>query len=415
MPLINNISISDAEFTSMQEIAAAFILEQVFKHDKKFTNPVSILKDKDTKSRLIHIFSHRSKSLFKFDIPTDEKTWLKSAEGKWVNTLYLQQAKMLKVYPLAKFTTFNREGGFMKFISDLVKTKFKISKKDAWNPADIWLISGDQTDIETKINNSFDAPAGTQNISELNTILRSMFRKKIVVGISLKLISGKEAKWEQINVTEKYFKNLENFSGEYSYTLSKIVLKLNLNQTSTSFMTQDTVVFLKDSTGKDVIKFQIKGNSTSDYSNLKIEGTLIGSSSARLGKAPLDLVQKLSSGVDSSLFNTTTRKSQNYAKDVTEFILDKKRYKEQFKILLDSDFVDQLGIKTETEFETNMISVFNGTMKHIANNKLQQIYFISRILNLDEKDRNNYLTDLAFLSQKMGRKVIEFGPFGKLY
>jgi hypothetical protein len=34
---------------------------------------------------------------------------------------------------------------------------------------------------------------------------------------------------------------------------------------------------------------------------------------------------------------------------------------------------------------------------------------------LKEKVRDEYLTDLAFLSQKMGRKVTEFGPFGKLY
>lgn len=415
MPRINNINISDAEFTAMQETAAAFILEQVFKHKKKFKDPVSIIKDKGTKSGLLHIFSYGSVPLFTFDVPTDVKSWQNSAEGKWVNTLYLQQAKMLRVYPSPKFTTFNRDGGFMEFISRLVKTKFKISKKDAWNPADIWLISGNSTVIESKIESVFAAPEGTQKITELNAILRKMFEDEIIVGVSLKLISGKTAKWERVNVTEEYFKNLENYSGNYSYTLSKIVLKLNLNQTGTSFITQDTVVFLKDSTGKDVIKFQIKGNSTSDYSNLKIEGTLIGSSSARLGKAPLDLVQKLSSGVDSSLFNTTTRKSQNYAKDVTEFILDKKTYKDQFKLLLNSNFVEQLGVKSETEFETNMISVFNGDMKHIANNKLQQIYFITRILNLDEKDRDNYLTDLAFLSQKMGKKVIEFGPFGKLY
>jgi hypothetical protein len=43
------------------------------------------------------------------------------------------------------------------------------------------------------------------------------------------------------------------------------------------------------------------------------------------------------------------------------------------------------------------------------------MYLITKILSLKEKVRDEYLTDLAFLAQKMGRKVTEFGPFGKLY
>ena len=47
---------------------------------------------------------------------------------------------MLVEFAGADFTVFNREGGFMDFITDLIKDKYGISRKDAWNPADIWLI-----------------------------------------------------------------------------------------------------------------------------------------------------------------------------------------------------------------------------------------------------------------------------------
>ena len=39
----------------------------------------------------------------------------------------------------------------MKFISDLCREKFDISKKDTWNPADIWCIKDEKKN--TDINN----------------------------------------------------------------------------------------------------------------------------------------------------------------------------------------------------------------------------------------------------------------------
>ena len=75
----------------------------------------------------------------------------------------------------------------------------------------------------------------------------------------------------------------------------------------------------------------------------------------------------------------------------------------------------ELGVKTKNEFSSNMIKVFNGPTSHIANIKLMQVYYISRLLKLKEQDRNEYLTDLLFIAQKKGNKVFDFGPFGKLY
>lgn len=408
MPNINNINISDAEFTAMQELATAYICQRAFKDNKQFNSANDIIKDSVTKKGLEKIFTYQGKSLFKFSLPLETKT----PEDKWLNTFYLQQKKLLTEFSNAKFKVFNRQGGFMDFITDLIKDKFNISRKDSWDPADIWLIKQPEVYRE-KIKKELDGPRGTQTIKELNAIMRSMFQKREVVGISLKLISGKTAKYEEVNVSDAFFKKLESMQGEYNFSLSRIVCKLNLKD-GNQFATQDTNIFLKDTT-KEIAKFQLKGNTTSKLANLKFEGTEIASAGARLGKAPLNLVAKLSAMVDKDLYNEKTKQNGNYPTTASQYQKVKKDYEKMFEILVKEKLVKELGIKTKSEFSTNMIQVFNGPTPHIANVKLMQVYYIQRLLSLKQQVRDEYLTDLLFLSQKKGNKIFDFGPFGKLY
>jgi len=375
---------------------------------KKFNSPESIIKDKPTKKGLEDIFTYQRKKLLKFTLPIQNKT----PEDKWLNTFYLQQKKLLTEFSDAKFTVFNREGGFMDFITGLIKDKFGISRKDAWDPADIWLIK-DSPKFRNQIKKELNGPRGTQTIKELNAIMRTMFQKREIVGISLKLISGKTAKYEEVNVTDAFFKKLESMQGEYDFSLSKIVCKLNLRDKN-QFATQDTNIFLKDTT-KEIAKFQIKGNETSRLSNLKFEGTEIAFAGARLGKAPLNLVEKLSGMVDKDLYNSNTKQNKNYPTTASEYQKVKGQYEKMFEILVKSPLVKEIGVKTKTEFSTNMIKVFNGPVSHIANVKLMQVYYVSKLLQLKKDERDEYLTDLLFLAQKKGNKVFDFGPFGKLY
>ena len=136
MPTINDIKISDAEFTAMQELATAWILKRAFQANIKFNSEEDIVRDAPTLKGLQKIFKYNQKQLFIFKTPIVQKT----PEAKWLNTFYLQQKKLLEEFSDASFTVFNREGGFMQFITDLIKDKFGIARKDSWNPADIWLI-----------------------------------------------------------------------------------------------------------------------------------------------------------------------------------------------------------------------------------------------------------------------------------
>ena len=69
----------------------------------------------------------------------------------------------------------------------------------------------------------------------------------------------------------------------------------------------------------------------------------------------------------------------------------------------------------QKEFSYIFQKVFNGPEPWIANIKLMQMYFIDKVLHLNKNKRNEFLTDLLFVSQKKGDKVFDFGPFGKLY
>ena len=427
MPTINNIKISDAEFTAMQELATAWILKRAFQYNIKFKSEEDIVRDAPTLKGLQNIFKYNQKQLFIFKTPIVQKT----PEAKWLNTFYLQQKKLLEEFSDASFTVFNREGGFMQFITDLIKDKFGIARKDSWNPADIWLIK-EKNVFRKKIIKACSGASGTQTIAELNTMMRSMFVNREVVGISLKLISGKEAKYEEINVSDSFFKKLEMPKDNYNYTLSRIVIKLNLNKDS--FATQDTNIFLKNTDNKEIAKFQIKGNTTSRLANLKFEGTEIGASAARLGKAPLNLVEKLSAtkGYDSNLYNAETKKNGNYPTTLKQFQAVQSDYEKMFKRVVASKLVKDVGITDRnisppkssnvdmgpgpmSEFVYNMSTVFSSSSSYIANVKLMQLYFVDRLLMLNPDKQDEYLTDLLFIAQKKGNKVFDFGPFGKLY
>ena len=217
--------------------------------------------------------------------------------------------------------------------------------------------------------------------------MRAMFKKREVVGISLKKISGKQAQYEEVNVDESFFKKLEYGSGEYDFQLSKIILKLNLK--GDAFATQDTNIFLKD-TSKDIAKFQLKGNTPSRLANLKFEGTEIGAAAARLGKAPLNLVEKLSSMVDPKLYNATTKANGNYPTNANEFQKRQKEFTDMFDRVVKHPEIKDIGIKTSKEFVFNMLKVFDTKQSHIANVKLMQLYFVDRLMMLKPEVRNPF-------------------------
>ena len=373
---------SAAELTKMQELGSAWIFRRALNDNVKYNSPDDIRKDKKF-SELVEIYP--------------------AINDSWIKAYYAQQKRILQEFSGTKFTEFTRDGGFMDFITKLVAQKFKIPKKDSWDPADIWCVCN-ETKVISEIKNAM-TKEGMASIVELNAIMRTLYKERKLVGVSLKLISGKEAKYEEVNLDESLFPDVKNYNFDVSSMKCFLGLKNGL-----FFETQDcrVVVDVVEDDKPQKIDFQIKPNTTSELANLKFEPTMKGASAARLGKTPLDKLATLLKKYDvdfvnnykkyprsSSEFNDPS--SIEYAKMAFDHIKQKK--------------VDVGNCRTADEMIKNFQVVFTKD-PHIATSKLMQLNFLYHVTSLPKERMDDLFTDMTFLAQKKGR---EFGPFGKLY
>jgi len=431
------VSVSAAEVTVMQEKSTAFILKQAYKNNVSYKTVEDIVKHEETKKYLQTIFVKGNIQLLSYDTPVD----IKSPGGSYLNNFFLQHNKMLSEYSNPGWTLFDRDdkNGFMNYITNLVKVKFGIAKKDAWNPADIWLIKSLGGQVPSQYRNSIDEAmngkkgGATQTLEELNVIMRAMFKKGQVVGISLKKISGNQAKYEKINADEKFFKDIESKNGIYSYSFKGSQTKLGIvyKNKKPEFENVNTMIYIADSTGKERFTIQMQGNTTSRESNLSLDAKDLQSGAALIGKVPLDALQKLADLTDkipNDIFNAKTRSRDHLARTLKQFEgkANEDKYKQMFNIV--NSKVNKgnprkgepVGnCKTEGEFVKNMKIAFSSKDKRTlgaANNKLLQLYFMSKFLSTkNKKDRDRFVTDMIFLAAKQGRSISSFGVFGKLY
>jgi hypothetical protein len=444
-PIPVKVKVSDSELTAMQEIATAEILREVFANNASYDTVEKVFADIKLLKKFNKIFSKGGKPVFFYDkknldyesknIPSTKR----SKEYGWIESFYAQQKVLISKFDKKEWTEYNREKGFMDYITKIVTTEFKesISQKDAWNPADIWLVRNEKN-IRNKIDIIVKKPKNETSIDELNAYLTTLYlnaRKSgtsgdALTGLSLKKISGKSALYEEVNLNEKYFENIVKKSGGFLYSYSKLRINLQIESSGKDwkFETQDTQLTVKNNKNVDVYAFQIKGNSTSDVCNLKFEPSELAASAARMGKCPLDLMVVVAKNhKHTEMYDSNTRKWQNYPQTYEQWS-DKKDglgytyhdYKDMFKNVKNKPDVDVGGVKNEDEFEENFDKVFQAKSKKdrsMANVKLQQLCWVYKLLNnfTDAKKRDKYLTDMIYISQKKGNSIFPFGPFGKIY
>ena len=367
---------ADARTTAMQEKASTYVFERVLKDNKTWKDVEAMMNDKVLMEGIRDVY------------PT--------VDYEWMVVFHKQHKTMFSLYSSAQFDVFDHSGtgSFMDYISQLVNKKFGITKKDNWDPADMWIIKGSVAKVKKVIEDNVAGSRGSQTIEELNTIMREMFHKKIVIGVSLKKVSGRQAEWEEFNVKELTLEEIDHYN--FPNVDSKIRLDAN--------MSQDTVVKLTK-TGGVGYKFQIKANDSKSFSNLKWEATQIGAGAARGGKAQVDMVVQLLKD-NGQNFDKSNR---NYPKNIEEFRKRKSVYVRMFDRI--RPYADT-EVSTSEEFVTNIENKFL-TEPYVANSKLMQLAFLDAIYSIQpDKDRLEVWTDIVFLAIKKGNK---FGPFGKLY
>jgi len=361
---------ADAKTTAMQERASLYAIQK------------SIEKN-----------GFRDRALFFKECRDELKKIYPGMDEEWEETFFQQQLTVHRELGNTKYQHYSRDDGFMDWITKFVKEKYGIVKKDTWNPADIWLISNYQTvtaTLERKIKDDVTP------IQEFNAILRDMFNERKIVGISLKKMSGKTAEWELVNLD-----NADIFDNdEYVFYLDSATCNCAL-KSANDFKTTDSRIIIKSK--KQDITFQIRQNSAG-FNNLKIEGTDIGASSARLGKVPLAMAEKVFQSYGLKLEND----NKKFPKSEQEYLDSINEWESVYK-----NVKQYTNVPTVEKFSENMVAVFRSKRPDYAHSKLMQLKLFETILTkLRDRKLDEFLTELAFLAQKKGTV---FGPFGKLY
>ena len=377
---------------SQQEKASVWIFNKVVRNtdrSKVYTTVDGIKNDKDY---------GQLKKIFGGDIPYD-----------WLQSYLKQQEKIFDIYASPEWDVFEYRGSgtFRNFIEDKVKS-LGITKIADWSPVDIWLVK-DKQKVENEIDQHIGKSGTTsgQTIDQLNDILRQLFKEKRVVGISLKKVSGKKAIFEQVNIRIGNERTLRRAKKQYTTSKSETKLKLDLSLKNKRGEivpgTEDLYITLGAK-----YKFQIKSNSgSSQFSNLKFEGSIPGSS-AKGGKAQVDKVIDLLKSNGLNFEN----KYQKYPMNLEQFEKSKDKYASMFEEIKKSCTTN---IQKKEDFISNFQSLFSSSERniHAANSKLMQLNFIYQVLKLKPNQKyEEFWTDMFWLSIRKGPK---FGPHGKLY
>lgn len=379
---------SSTELTEMQEKTSAWIFDQALNHNVRYNSADDILSDTKFKNAIIG--TKTKKGIYPY-ITTE-----------WVNSFYKQQKRFLDEFSNAKFKEFSVKGGFMEFVSKLVNQKYGINKKDAWDPADVWCIQNEREVIK-QIK---DAVENSTSIEKLNAILRTLFKERKVVGISLKLVDKRVpvARYQEVNIQE----GVLFVSGKHpSFKISSIKCDL-LMRTDGTFKANDSRIAFVVEYSKEKINYTLTvrtSGRTYRPGNLIFEFQEPGGS-AQIGKAPVELVYKAGKKYKIDFENDWHK----YPSTAPEFTTEEKNYVNMFNKIKSKV---ETQISDEKTFSASILKMLmDDDNRGTANSKLMQIKFLYEITSLTQKNLEGFITDLFFLAEKRGEG---FGPFGKLY
>jgi len=402
--------------TAQQEKITALIFEQVLNKKTKAWKTFEKMYD-DPKSGLKKIHPKLKVVNYKDD------DWWRHFD------LQFNEIDQETKLPSNHFEIFNRDGGFMNFISNLVTTNYKFGQKDSWNPADIWLIDTDGqkfTNVKKKISEA-------TTIAKVNDILKKAFLDNTIVGISLKKSRGATG-------TLLYEKvNLYNSAKNQQLPLIKIkYFEFDPYFENGKFLSSTSNIIFEDNANRKY-KLSFRSNA-SGVSDITYEFFEMGMP-AQIGKVPKDRFNekleeynlKYPTKNDHKKFNKShwvkskkgaTKILNKYGWKVGSRSKNRAKVKKT-KLMTKEDIRKKIDSMTQD----NIISSWNNFIPNLelswekglttANTTIMQmcdfIYTLSLLHDkMKQKNFERFMTDLFYYAQKKGQKW-NFGPFGKLY
>jgi hypothetical protein len=308
-------------------------------------------------------------------------------------------------------------GSFMDYISELVTEKLGLfSKKDSWDPADIWLVKSknvqekytDKFDkILDKFTEGFYAKNKFRSIKEINAILKEAYFKKDIVGISLKKSNMKTLKYTEFNLQANV-----NDQKLPDVAFDSIDLDVSYDDKK-GFISKTSYVNVMDN-DKDSYKLAFKSNTGEKIGNITYEFLPSSNASAFLGKVPKDQLQRWLVEQIKLLGEDAANVYMPQGSKLTKTYNDKIKKSWVNKVdTIKKNFGDFTGLNDFVENLEKSYEDFGLSVKNAS--AMQMVDFTWILAKLQEnKNLTKFLTLSYYFAQKKGQ-IYNFGPFGKLY
>ena len=361
---------------------------------------------------------------------------LKKLDDWWKNfTLQFNEISKVGRFPNSSYQVYlyDGPGSFMEYISNLVVKEMNLySKKDSWNPADIYLVKSAK--IQKEYVEKFDdiakelgkgekskyADDPFESVREINGIMKKAYDNKDIVGISLKKTDGKTLRYQEFNLQAK-FKDQALPDVQFK----RIEIDCTYDEKKNQFTSKTSQVFVTDG-DRGGYKLGFKSNTGAGIGNITYEFLPDGRAAAFLGKVPKDklkqwLVEHINRNEKGKLISENLQMPQGT-------LLDKQWSKE-----LATKYQDKITfIKSKfssTELKAVQLDNFVSNLAHSylheglsgKNASMQQmvefVYILAKLKDNKNKKGNNltlFLTLCYYFAQKKGQ-IFNFGPFAKVY
>ena len=374
--------------TPIQEEGSTIIFNRVLESNKRFPNEESILADPETKNRLEVCFKQKG-------------NWVSRLED-WTWTYYQQQEEFFRKYQDANWSPFvYKDDNFVDWFRTLIKeikdNGVSVGKYETWNPSDVWAAYRMQ-DVKADLD---EALGENKTLAELNSTLIEMFKKKRLVGISLKkVLYGKDANLKLVNIDTSTMK----FGDVSSYGMPEIKLQIG------AIFEGETVTTYVKFGNDNAYSININSPKKDRGSNLTFNTHIKKTPAAQGGQAPVAEVQKLlkAKGSKASFINEWQKfpvECDN--KQKTGFWDKSDEWEKKYNIV--SSFYK--GPTPKYEVWKKFITKFYADGKpFIAVSKLMHLSFFYDAI--DNFGRNpEFWTDLLYAGMKVGKR---YAPHAKI-
>jgi hypothetical protein len=324
----------------------------------------------------------------------------------------------------------------MEYISDLVVKEMNLfSKKDSWNPADIWLVKSAKIQKEyvekfddiakefSKGDKSKYAENPDEAIREINAILKMAYNKKDIVGISLKKSDGKNIYYQEFNLQAK-FKDQKL----PDVAFDRIEIDCTYNKKTHAFESKTSQVYVKDG-DRGGFKLGFKSNTGAGIGNITYEFLPDGKASAFLGKVPKDklkewLVDHINKKVKGKLVSEDVQMPQGNLLPEKWTKAYETEWKEKIKFINSMFNKSELKEERLEDFVSNLADSYKHEGLHGKNASMQQmvdfVWILAKLKSNKAEGKNKgnnltrFLTLCYYFAQKKGQ-IYNFGPFAKVY